>query len=231
MPRTDPLLLVNAMRGQFITGFAGRSFVVALRDALPDIRRCVEGGCIRRRDPCLCHTSLRVPHRAVPRLLKTGTMSPPLIMNSGGCVFLRVVLKAAPSAIAKPQAKRHDLLPTQRLEAPLCQTLHSPIAACLLITGHRRMLRMRFATAALPKATIALTAVERRCFATGLARSNRALAASTLSSSNFSSDTSFSIRYSFKGHALTRHPKPSGHDWPNSLTSSKNARESRPTSF
>ena len=30
MPRTDRLLLVNAMLGQFITGFAGRSFVVAL---------------------------------------------------------------------------------------------------------------------------------------------------------------------------------------------------------
>lgn len=29
-PRTDRLLLVNAMLGQFITGFAGRSFVVAL---------------------------------------------------------------------------------------------------------------------------------------------------------------------------------------------------------
>src|SRR4030081_1100888 len=28
--RTDRLLLVNAMLGQFITGFAGRSFVVAL---------------------------------------------------------------------------------------------------------------------------------------------------------------------------------------------------------
>ena len=30
MPRTDRLLLANAMLGQFITGFAGRSFVVAL---------------------------------------------------------------------------------------------------------------------------------------------------------------------------------------------------------
>jgi len=30
MRRTDRLLLVNAMLGQFITGFAGRSFVVAL---------------------------------------------------------------------------------------------------------------------------------------------------------------------------------------------------------
>ena len=30
MPRTDRLLLVNAMLGQFITGFAGRRFVVAL---------------------------------------------------------------------------------------------------------------------------------------------------------------------------------------------------------
>jgi MFS family permease len=30
MPRTDRLLLVNAMLGQFITGFAGRSFVVAM---------------------------------------------------------------------------------------------------------------------------------------------------------------------------------------------------------
>ena len=30
IPRTDRLLLVNAMLGQFITGFAGRSFVVAL---------------------------------------------------------------------------------------------------------------------------------------------------------------------------------------------------------
>ena len=30
IPRTDRLLLVNAMLGQFITGFAGRSFVVAI---------------------------------------------------------------------------------------------------------------------------------------------------------------------------------------------------------
>ncbi len=30
MPRTDRRLLVNAMLGQFITGFAGRRFVVAL---------------------------------------------------------------------------------------------------------------------------------------------------------------------------------------------------------
>ena len=30
MPRMDRLLLVNAMLGQFITGFAGRSFVGAL---------------------------------------------------------------------------------------------------------------------------------------------------------------------------------------------------------
>jgi hypothetical protein len=39
MPRTDRLRLVNAVLGQFITGFAGRSFVVALPTIANTLRR------------------------------------------------------------------------------------------------------------------------------------------------------------------------------------------------